>query len=108
MIPQKIKIIEFPGFSGDVREDNKIKESIKKYIRTVKEIKLICFAISGNETRLTEDLKNMFSNVYNIFALDIINNYIFIITNCTAMQSNPYFGFYKRFLFSKIFTKANG
>ena len=86
LIQQKIRIIEFPGFSGDFEEDKQIKENIKKFIRTVKEVKLICFVISGNETRLTEDLKSIFSNVCNIFAIDIINNFIFIITNSDAKK----------------------
>lgn len=86
LIQQKVRAIEFPGFSGDLEEDKQIKDNIKKYIKTLKDAKLICFVISGNETRLTEDLKSIFSNVTNIFALDIRKNFVFIITNCDAKQ----------------------
>lgn len=40
------------------------------------------FALS----RLTEELKNIFSNVWNIFSLDIRENFVFIITNCDVKQ----------------------
>ena len=83
---QKIKAIEFPGFSGEIEEDKKINGNIKKYLKTVNEIKAICFVISGNETRYTDELKNIFSNFWDIFANDIKKNFIFIITNCDAKQ----------------------
>ena len=83
---QKIKLIEFPGFSGECYEDLKINLNIKKYIKDLKNVKLICFVISGNETRLTDDLKNIFSNVWKIFSIDIKSNFVFIITNCDAKK----------------------
>ena len=83
---QKIKVIEFPGFSGELEEDRLINGNIKKFIKTVNEVKSICFIISGNETRLTNDLKNIFSNVWDIFANDIKKNFLLIITNCDARQ----------------------
>ena len=83
---QKIKAIEFPGFSGKLEENKKINGNIKKYLKTVNEIKAISFIISGNETRYTDDLKNIFSNIWDIFANDIKKNFIFIITNCDVKQ----------------------
>ena len=83
---QKIKLIEFPGFSGELHDDLKINSNIKKFIKDLKSVKLICFVISGNETRLTDDLKNIFSNVWNIFAIYIKSNFVFIITNCDAKK----------------------
>ena len=49
---QKIKLIEFSGFSGELHDDLKINSNIKKFIKDLKSVKLICFVISGNETRL--------------------------------------------------------
>ena len=83
---QKIKVIEFSGFSGDLEKDNQINKNIKKFIKELKEVKLIAFVISGNETRLTDDLKNIFSNIWDIFAIDIKSNFIFIATNCDERQ----------------------
>ena len=83
---QKIRVIEFSGFSGDLEKDNQINKNIKKFIKELKEVKLIAFVISGNETRLTDDLKNIFSNIWDIFAIDIKSNFIFIATNCDARQ----------------------
>ena len=83
---QKIRLIEFPGFCGEPDDDNKINTNIKKLIKDLKNVKLICFVISGNETRLTDELKFIFSNVSKIFAIDIISNFAFIITNCDAKK----------------------
>ena len=101
---QKIRIFEFAGFSGELNEDKQINENIKKVIKTLKEVKLICFIISGNETRLTDDLKNIFSNIWNIFAVDIKSNFIFIITNCDAKQP-PVIDCIKESNFSKFLPK---
>lgn len=101
---QNIRILEFPGFSGEIGIDKTIKENIIKTIKKLDEIKLICFVISGNETRLTRDLKNIFSNVWNIFASDLRNNFIFIITNCDAKKP-PVIDCIKDCNFSKIFSK---
>jgi hypothetical protein len=69
-----------------LEEDKKINGNIKKYLKTVNEIKAISFVINGNETRYTDDLKNIFSNIWDIFANDIKKKFIFIITNCDAKQ----------------------
>lgn len=81
------RIIEFLGFSGELEEDKKISKTIKNFIRTLKEVKAILFVISGNETRLTDSLRHIFSYIWNIFAVDILQNFYFIVTNCDA--KNP-------------------
>ena len=52
---QKIRLIEFPIFSGEPDEGIKIIISIKKFIKDLKNVKLIFFVIGGNKTRLTEN-----------------------------------------------------
>ena len=61
---QKIRLIEFRGEPDD---DNKINTNIKKLIKDLKNVKLICFVISGNETRLTDELK-FFFQIYRKFS----------------------------------------
>ena len=105
-LSQKIRAIEFPGFSGCLEEDKIINGNIKSFIKAIKEIQLICFVISGNETRLTDDLKNIFSNVWDIFSIDIKNNFLFIITNCDAKQP-PVLDSINNSEFSKFLPKSN-
>ena len=85
-ISSKIRIIEFSGFTSMKNEDAKITEKILNFIKTVDKVKIICFVISGNQTRLTDDLKIIFSTVLNLFGYDIINNFIFLFTNCDIKE----------------------
>ena len=103
-ISRNIRIIEFPGYSGESKTDKIINENIKKVIKLLNEIKLICFVISGNETRLTDELKNIFSNALNIFAFNLRNNFIFVITNCDAKKP-PVIDCIKDSNFAKVFHK---
>ena len=84
---QKIRIAEFPGFSGDPKKDKLIIKDIKEYLRKIKYLKLICFVISGNETRLNAELKNIFHNIFDIFPSEIQSNFIFLLTNCDANEA---------------------
>ena len=79
---QKIRIVEFPGFSGEPKKDSLIIKDIKEYLRKLNNLKLICFVISGNETRLDSELKNIFYNIFDIFPSETKNNFIFLLTNC--------------------------
>jgi len=101
---QKISAIEFPGFSGEIEYDKLINKDIKKFIKTITEVKVICFVINGNETRLTDDLKNIFSNIWDIFAIDIKTNFIFILTNCDAKQP-PILDCFENSGFSRFMSK---
>lgn len=103
---QKIRLIEFPGFSGQPNDDIKINTDIKKLIKDLKKVKLICFIISGNETRLTEELKFIFSNISKIFAIDIKLNFAFIITNCDAKKP-PVLDCIKESQFSFLLNESN-
>lgn len=57
-----------------------IREKIENYLKTVEKIKIICFVINGNTTRLIEEIKNIFSTVLSIFGNDVKNNFIFLFT----------------------------
>ena len=105
-LAQKIRAIEFPGFSGCLDEDKIINGNIKKFIKTLSGIQLICFVISGNETRLTDDLKNIFSNIWDIFSFDIKKNFVFILTNCDAKQP-PALDTINSLDFSKVLSKVS-
>ena len=103
---QKFRIVEFPGFTGELEADKTLNKNIKKFIRELKEVKIICFVINGNETRLTESMKNIFSNVWDIFAIDILMNFIFILTNCDAKQP-PIIDCIKNSILSKFLNNSN-
>ena len=83
----KIRVIEFPGFSSSNNE--LIREKIENYLKTVEKIKIICFVINGNTTRLIEEIKNIFSTVLSIFGNDVKNNFVFLFTYCD--NANPPF-----------------
>ena len=83
---KNIRIAEFPGFSGEPKKDKLIIKDIKDYLRKIKFLKLICFVISGNETRLNSELKNIFHNIFDIFPSEVKNNFIFLETNCDANE----------------------
>ena len=103
---KKFRIVEFPGFTGELEVDKTLNKDIKKFIRELKEVKIICFVINGNETRLTESMKNIFSNIWDIFAIDILMNFIFILTNCDAKQP-PIIDCIKNSLLSKFLNNSN-
>lgn len=100
-VTNKIRIIEFPGFSSDVDEDKSIVDKIQNYIKIVKNVKLIGFVISGNQTRLTDEIKIIFSTVLSLFGYDIKNNFIFLLTNCDVKEP-PIIDCIKNSNFSKI------
>lgn len=75
-------------------------------IKDLKNVKLICFVISGNETRLIEELKFIFSNISKIFAIDIKSNFAFIITNCDAKKP-PVLDCIKESQFSFLLNESN-
>lgn len=64
-------------------------------------VKLICFILSGSQTRLTEEVKIIFSTVLNLFGNDIKNNFIFLLTNCDV-KIPPVLDCIKISYFSKI------
>ena len=97
----KIRVVEFPGFSGDNDEDESIILNIQKFLKTVRLIKIIGFVISGNQTRLTDEVKIIFSRITEIFGNDIKNNFIFLLTNCDA-RTPPVLECIKNSIFSKI------
>lgn len=100
----KIRIIEFPGFSGIPEEDKSNVETIKKFLKIVNKVKIIGFIISGSQTRLTDEVKIIFSTVLNLFGYDIINNFIFLITNCDV-KDPPVIDCIRSSNFSKILSK---
>ena len=49
-------------------------------------MKLIGFVISGNQTRLTDAIKIIFSTVLSLFGYDIKDNFLFLLTNCDVKE----------------------
>ncbi len=97
----KIRMIEFPGFSGEKNLNESIRENIENLLKKVKEIKIICFIIDGNTTRLIEEIKIIFLTFLNIFGDDIKSNFIFLFTHCDVKEP-PVLNLIKNSIFSKI------
>lgn len=97
----KIRIYEFPGFSGIPEEDNSNIQKIEKFLKNIDKIKIICFVINEDETRLTDEIKVIFSTVLSLFGYDIKNNFIFLITKCDA-KNPPVLDCIRSSIFSKI------
>ena len=97
----KIRMIEFPGFSSEKNINESIRENIEKFLINVERIKIICFIINGNTTRLTEEIKIIFSTFLSIFGNDIKSNFIFLFTHCDVKEP-PVLNLIKNSIFSKI------
>ena len=80
-----IKIIDIPGF-GDVKgieNDIKITQKIKRIILDkLNSITCICFIAKSNQSRLTINTKMMLNSILDLFADDVKNNFIFMLTFC--------------------------
>lgn len=64
-------------------------------------MRLIGFVISGNQTRLIDEIKSIFSTVLSLFGYDIKNNFIFLLTN-SDVKEHPIIDCIKNSNFSKI------
>ena len=78
-----IKIIDTPGFIGleGINEDkitkNKIADTLKNNISY---INAICVVVHFSITKLTDNLKYLFSNILDLFGEDVKENFFFILT----------------------------
>lgn len=64
-----IRIIEFPGFSIYPEEDQPNADNIQRFLKVVNNIKIICFIINGNQTRLTDEIRIIFSTVLSFLGM---------------------------------------
>ena len=53
-LKRSIKRAIIPGFSNQKDENESNINNIEKFIKSVNEVKIICFIINGNTTRFTE------------------------------------------------------
>ena len=64
-----------------------IRENIEKFVKSVKQIKIIFFIINENTNRLIEEIKIIFSNFLSIFGDDIKSNLIFLFIHCDVKEA---------------------
>ena len=100
----KIRVIEFPGFTSEKDKNESNINNIEKFIKSVNEVKIICFVIKGDIYSLTEEIKIIFSTFLGIFGNDILKNFIFLFTNCDV-ESPPVIQTIKSSIFSQIVRK---
>ena len=78
-----IKIIDIPGcgYVKSIENDSKITQKIKRIIiDKLNSITCICFIANSFQSRLTINTKKMLNSILNLFADDVKNNFIFMLT----------------------------
>ena len=100
----KIRIIDFPGFTSEKDKNESNINNIEKFIKIVDKVKIICFVINGNTTRFTDEITIIFSTFLGIFGNDILNNFIFLFTHCDT-KSPPVIKNINSSIFSQIVSK---
>ena len=78
-----LKIIDTQGYgdTSGISEDNKITLTIKdSFMKEINSLNAVLFVIKSSDTRLTLHQKYFFSSIFSLFAKDIRQNFLSLIT----------------------------
>ncbi|KAM3147578.1 hypothetical protein pb186bvf_000385 [Paramecium bursaria] len=78
-----LRIIDTPGFcdTKGVQQDQIIVKQIENCIKTqVESLSTICFLVKSSACRLTLSQNYVLSAILSIFAIDVIQNFVFVFT----------------------------
>ena len=88
---QKIRIIDTPGF-GDTRgieQDERNMKHITEYLKTLKNIDIICFLLKPDVARLNMFFRTCILQLFSLFGSNIGDRMVFCFTNSRSTFYAP-------------------
>jgi len=90
-VKQKIRIIDTPGF-GDTRgieQDERNMKHITEYLKTLKNIDIICFLLKPDVARLNMFFRTCILQLFSLFGSNIGDRMVFCFTNSRSTFYAP-------------------